>query len=153
MVRPAGPDTMTATLFPFSGCMDRRILSKQELEIYCSISLIFTGSPLIPSTQWPSHCFAVSQTREQTMERGLFSNSISAAVMTSISFKSRIISGILVLIGHPCLHRGFLHCRQREAWLRILFIANRPPDHELPCHSNRCGVSQNSLLSVAAQPF
>lgn len=86
------------------------------------MSLIATGSPLIPLTQWPSHCAPWSQTSEQMMDRGLFSNSICAAVMVSFSLSSRIISGILVLIGQPFRHLGLRHCRHFSASLSTLLI-------------------------------
>ena len=79
--------------------------------------LICTGSPLRPSTQCPSHWFSWLQTREQIMDMGLFSNSISPASFKFPSLNALIIIGIGVWIGQPCIHIGFLQFRQRFASL------------------------------------
>ena len=63
-------------------------------------------------TQWPSHWFSWLQTSEQTVVRGLFSNSIRPASSSLLAFKRRMTSGILVWIGQPCWQRGTLQPRQ-----------------------------------------
>ena len=52
--------------------------------------------------QWPSHWFSWLQTREQTVVRGLFSNSIRPAASSSFALSRRMTSGMLVWMGQPC---------------------------------------------------
>ena len=80
-----------------------------------SMALKCTGVSLRPRMQWPSHWPSWLHTIEHTSENGLFSKSISPASVILFSLKRRMTSGMLVEMGQPFWHMGFLHCRQRFA--------------------------------------
>ena len=77
-----------------------------------------TGSPLMPSTQAPSHCVSCGQTRPQIDGSELSRAITSAAPATSPSHKREMKSGICTPTGQAATQRGLRQCRQRDASVR-----------------------------------
>ena len=112
-VIPAQPDPTMATFLPdgFISGISAFVLSPT----YLSIAPIATGSPFIPSTQFPSHCLSWGQTLPQTEGSILVWRIISPAFCKLSFFNASINFGIWILTGHPWTHLGFLQCKHLEA--------------------------------------
>ena len=76
-VRPAGPEPMTATLWPFLGAVATLAMpfSAAQSATKRSMRPMDTGSPLIPRTHLPSHWVSWGQTRPEMAGRALASDS------------------------------------------------------------------------------
>ena len=76
---------------------------------------MLTGSPLMPSTQAPSHWFSWGHTRPQTAGSEESSAMTPAALRRSPSLRAWMKRGIWRLTGQPCTQRGLGQLRQRLA--------------------------------------
>ena len=80
-----------------------------------SMALKCTGVSLRPQMQWPSHWPSwVAHHRAHERERVVLEEHLPRLVIL-FSLKRRMTSGMLVEMGQPFWHMGFLHCRQRFA--------------------------------------
>ena len=78
-VRPAGPEPMTATLWPFLGAVATLAIpcSAAQSATKRSTRPMATGSPFTPRTHLPSHWFSWGHTRPEMAGRALALDKIS----------------------------------------------------------------------------
>ncbi len=115
-VKPAGPDPTTATFLPVEGAfsgMKTSPLSLSQSAANLSSLPTATGWSFFPTIHTCSHWSSWGQTRPHIAGRLFRSFSFRAEPIKSPSLISLIKAGISISTGHPSMHLGFLHWRQR----------------------------------------
>ena len=114
---PAGPEPITATLFPFLFGFAFGLIPifLAVSATYLSSLPIETASPLFPLIHTPSHCVSCGQTLPHTAGSELDCAITSDAPSISPFNISCIKAGIFIDTGQPCIHFAFLQLKHLAA--------------------------------------